>query len=462
MLFILLLLASVGLCFFFYRKTRQLFFQVLTVIIFILFILESIVYAYFIFQVYEAKGIYLIGNQSLLDSLYKIRLIYAVYYRKGREDSFFTIDDELGYSPGRNKKTNIYTSNNCGFRGNKEYSLIPQEGTLRIACFGDSFVFCDDEKDEDTWENYLENSVGNLEVLNFGVPGYGMVQAYLRYLKDGLRFFPNIIFTNRVMWSDYRDTVNYLYRINKNLMRVEFYRVKTRFKDGLLLNETISVFNLFDPKWREKNIYNELPFYKGNKFLESKLLSFSNVALFAKVSYIKYLILKMPKSSKPGMLKFNLKLLENYSKVVKKNESIMIFIDHYGLDYYPKEIQDFFKENSDHIRYFNISNSFFGKMKDGDIISKNFTNLKKCYDKECKRKNRSIAESTLRMLRKNKVLNYTNHYNKKGNKMYAEAVLEILKENEWHTGNKVFYYNKYSNSFLCRDRQVSSLCSKLE
>jgi hypothetical protein len=42
-----------------------------------------------------------------------------------------------------------------------------------------------------------------LEVLNFGVPGYGLDQAYLRYLRDGRQFHPLI-----VIIGIYADDVN--------------------------------------------------------------------------------------------------------------------------------------------------------------------------------------------------------------------------------------------------------------
>ena len=44
-----------------------------------------------------------------------------------------------------------------------------------------------------TWEYQLEERDARFEVLNFGVGAYGLDQAYLRYLLDGVRFHSDIV-----------------------------------------------------------------------------------------------------------------------------------------------------------------------------------------------------------------------------------------------------------------------------
>ena len=145
-------------------------------------------------MIYQGSCFFLIGNQKVLDSLIKARLLYAIYFVQGKEYVINQVDNTLGYTIGQNKSTGAYKSNQQGFRGDREYTLFPSKDVLRMAAFGDSFVFCDGEKNEDSWPAILEKSVGNFEVLNFGVPGYGFGQSYLRFLKDGLKFNPDIIF----------------------------------------------------------------------------------------------------------------------------------------------------------------------------------------------------------------------------------------------------------------------------
>jgi hypothetical protein len=45
---------------------------------------------------------------------------------------------------------------------------------------------------KDTWESHLEDRNPKLEVLNFGVGGYGTDQALLRYEHEGVLFHPHI------------------------------------------------------------------------------------------------------------------------------------------------------------------------------------------------------------------------------------------------------------------------------
>lgn len=51
-----------------------------------------------------------------------------------------------------------------------------------IAVFGDSFSHADEVNDEEAWTNLLTKSLG-CKVDNFGVPGYGLDQAFIRYLN---------------------------------------------------------------------------------------------------------------------------------------------------------------------------------------------------------------------------------------------------------------------------------------
>ncbi|MFQ5912127.1 MAG: hypothetical protein ACE5JS_02985, partial [Nitrospinota bacterium] len=64
---------------------------------------------------------------------------------------------------------------------------------LRLSSFGDSFTHGDDVRNEDTWQEVMNRSGPNLEVLNFGVPGFGLDQAFLRYQHDGIAYHSHII-----------------------------------------------------------------------------------------------------------------------------------------------------------------------------------------------------------------------------------------------------------------------------
>ncbi|HDL64383.1 MAG TPA: SGNH/GDSL hydrolase family protein, partial [Proteobacteria bacterium] len=118
-----------------------------------------------------------------------------------RQSEAYVVDDPiLGWTVGPNR-TNIegmYRSNSAGIRSRpNEYSLSPPKGVLRIALFGDSFTHGDEEPFEKTWGKFLEDDLINAgisaEVLNFGVPGYGIGQAYLRWKYQGKKYSPRIV-----------------------------------------------------------------------------------------------------------------------------------------------------------------------------------------------------------------------------------------------------------------------------
>ncbi len=71
--------------------------------------------------------------------------------------------------------------NSLGARGTREYPLPRPPGSTRALCFGDSFTYSAEVADEEAWAAQLEALDPRVEVLNFGVPGYGTDQALLRY-----------------------------------------------------------------------------------------------------------------------------------------------------------------------------------------------------------------------------------------------------------------------------------------
>ena len=110
----------------------------------------------------------------------------------GRAD-YMTHDPVLGWTIRPHGARGQYRANGQGLRGDRDYSLAPPPGKVRVAAFGDSFTHASDVGNPFTWEALLERMEPRLEVLNFGVPGYGHDQAYLRYRKDGIRFRPHVV-----------------------------------------------------------------------------------------------------------------------------------------------------------------------------------------------------------------------------------------------------------------------------
>ena len=80
-----------------------------------------------------------------------------------------------------------------GLRSRRHYGAVPAPGTLRIAAFGDSFVYGNEVSDDDAWCAVLEAGSDAVEVLNYGVGGYGLDQAFLRYQSEGMALHPDVV-----------------------------------------------------------------------------------------------------------------------------------------------------------------------------------------------------------------------------------------------------------------------------
>lgn len=100
--------------------------------------------------------------------------------------------ERWGWEPNRGRIAEGEHINQQGVRGEIEYPPEPTPGTLRIAAFGDSFVYGADAVDEVCWSGRLERS-HRVEVLNYGVGGYGLDQCLLRYRDEGARARADVV-----------------------------------------------------------------------------------------------------------------------------------------------------------------------------------------------------------------------------------------------------------------------------
>jgi len=96
--------------------------------------------------------------------------------------------------------------------------LIESNHVPLVAAFGDSFVFCRQVEDNETWEAQWSAKAG-IGVLNFGVGNYGVDQALIRYeqtvLPNTVRyavlgFVPETICRIQSVWKHYLEFGNTL------------------------------------------------------------------------------------------------------------------------------------------------------------------------------------------------------------------------------------------------------------
>lgn len=112
---------------------------------------------------------------------------------------YMAFDAELGWTnrPDAQSQGGLYRANSAGLRADRDFEPGAPPGVLRIAIFGDSFVHGHDVPLPGTLapqlKELLERGGTPAETLNFGVGGYGIDQAYLRYHREGPPYHPAIV-----------------------------------------------------------------------------------------------------------------------------------------------------------------------------------------------------------------------------------------------------------------------------
>ncbi|MGR9073568.1 MAG: hypothetical protein ACU833_10940 [Gammaproteobacteria bacterium] len=121
-----------------------------------------------------------------------------------RESEYVAFDPELGWSIHKNGNSKLYQANAAGIRGDKDYGFEIPAGLFRITTFGDSFTHCDAVRNDQTWQAEMERLDDTLEVINFGVGGFGTDQAYLRYRSEGRRYRSDLVLIGFMSENIYR------------------------------------------------------------------------------------------------------------------------------------------------------------------------------------------------------------------------------------------------------------------
>lgn len=118
---------------------------------------------------------------------------------------FFLEDAERGWAlrPGQSgwsrEENRVWVRiNSAGYRDH-ERSIAKPPSTLRVAVLGDSFMQAMNVPLEKTFASYLEAALGRcvrgqqVEVLNFGVSGYGTAQELITYRLHAARYSPDVV-----------------------------------------------------------------------------------------------------------------------------------------------------------------------------------------------------------------------------------------------------------------------------
>jgi len=115
------------------------------------------------------------------------------------EEHFTERDTLLGWINLPNtSKPNLFGAgrslnlNGQRFRHAGELAPVAPAGKKRVICSGDSFTLGYGVDDTKTWCALLAVNAPSLETVNMGQAGYGVDQAYLWYVRDGLPLHPQV------------------------------------------------------------------------------------------------------------------------------------------------------------------------------------------------------------------------------------------------------------------------------
>lgn len=172
-------------------------------------------------------------------------------------NEFTLTSDDTIYEPIPNN-----TFNADGLRNEKNYAIQKPKNVYRIALIGDSLAFGLGLKENQRLATQLEDSLnasvsGNVqfEVLNFGVPGYGISQTVAHFKKLGIKYHPDLVlywhwlddaYVSDPGWASSRD--NALLRLLPYFLHDESKKygivnnIRNRLYESQIIRHTIRYF----------------------------------------------------------------------------------------------------------------------------------------------------------------------------------------------------------------------------
>lgn len=176
-----------------------------------------------------------------------VALHKPVIERMAHEQPFLIYDPNLGWTvaPSRQNATGFDVSSAEGLRAPKvgmsfadrrtRHSGLPEKAaTVRVALLGDSMTYSYEVRCEESWGHALEGQLGPaVQVLNFGVSGYGLNQVFLRYERDAQPWKPQIVLIGITSEEILRIMSIYNFLMNPDWVGMPFVRPRLILKNGL-------------------------------------------------------------------------------------------------------------------------------------------------------------------------------------------------------------------------------------
>jgi len=336
-----------------------------------------------------------------------------------------------GFEYGAQGKTK-WEIDQIGARCNPGY----ENKKSKISCYGDSFVFCRQVNDNETWEHYL-SKFENTNVTNFGVGNYGIDQSLLRLKREFpknrtqkviLAVVPDTISRIMSYWKHYYEYGNtFAFKPKFTLKNNELYLLKNiidnekkLYEYEKYLNEIKNQDYFYLEKFRKEQI--RFPYFFH--ILKNGKRNFSIFYLITKIEILKKFnksISKIEWLPMKIIMEINLKWrLKLYKNKIAKN-------------IFKKIIEEFVKMGKE--KEFMPIFIIIPQKDDIIFIKKNFHFFKKFLDNVKTIKGINVIDTTEKFLENNNLdelysddNQYGGHLSKKGNQFLATIIHNEIKE----------------------------------
>ena len=244
--------------------------------------------------------------------------------------SYLEYDDRMGWTVGSNIQGSqgLYWSSSEGLRAPRAGISFAKGNSKQtdIAVVGDSFTFGEEVRYEETYGAYLEQMLGaRFRVLNFGVPGYGLDQMYLRYQRDVRAWKPKIVILGFIAHDLVRTLWVYPF-LGNHAWDFPFSAPRFALREGQLVNLTETA--LPPEAIFARQSVSELPllnYQKGYKpsDWEERLIHFSYLARLC-VSWFPPWSATNPEVSEGALISINAAILKEFVRAVRQDGAIPI------------------------------------------------------------------------------------------------------------------------------------------
>ena len=329
---------------------------------------------------------------------------------------------DYGWITKPNCQGELYQTNSIGLRSNEEFDHN-SPNKIRISTFGDSFTFCAEVSNKETWQEHICDSTNNVEILNFGVSAFGLDQSFLRFIKEGMKYKSDIILIGFLSENIFRNVNVYrpFYHPNTGLPVTKPRFILDRSGDLKLISNPITQLEQYsDLLTNSKDLLKRFgtnDYYYHHKYFGSKLDFFNSVKMLKMtVHHAKNyfdrnkIIINGCYNQSSEAYKITTKLFDKFVETSIENNSLPIIL--------------IFPEKSDFERYNKGKKRIYEPLLDY-FISNDFLYL-------------DLLEAFLNEMKHYKYVSFfgDSHYSPLGNQIVAKYIIDFLESKGLTNSNR--------------------------